>query len=865
MKTQLVKLALFAFLGLMSFTTFAQEGTIKGKVIDAKTKEALVGASIAQPGTSNGTITDGKGNFSLQLKEGTQSIQISFIGYNPMKKQVNVKAGQTIDLGTIAIKPTSVAMDELVVIGKGVIDLQEDRITPIAASTITIKQIQDKGVGNVEFPDVMKNTPSVYVSNQAGGFGDSQMFVRGFDQRNTAFLLNGQPINGMEDGRMYWSDWAGLADVANAVQVQRGLGSSKLAISSVGGTVNIVTKATDLQKGGFVRAMTGNNGYMKGTVSYNTGINDKGWGFSMLLDYWRADAQWAHGTRGEGQNIFLSVGKIAGKHKFNFLLFTAPQWHDQNFTKSQALYDQYGIKYNNNYGYLNGKYLTSRRNYYNKPVFNFNWDWDINANSNLSTVLYASIGTGGGTGTIGSSLSYVPNSTDSNGLIDWNAVESYNSGIAGGISSGYDGTALRASVNNHFWYGMVTNYQYDTQNHFTFNVGADIRFYKGDHFRELVNLLGLNGREADMTYSNAVVSKTFNANPWASLFNYAGNKDRIDYNYSEQINYQGLFGQAEYANNGFSAFVQAAASNQSYQREDKTNFTYFKKSDVINKFGYDIKGGASYTIAKEHKIYVNTGTYSRQPFLDNIFPSYADYTEQASPKVDNEKIFGLEAGYSFSIPTFTAEINGYYTTWKNRFFDTSGQDATGTNYRTMFTNIAENHKGIEIDTKYKPVAAFMVKGYMSIGDWKYNGTTPYRTVNTDNNTVIEEGKVDLTGTKIGQAPQFSAGLSSSYDIILNKLSVDADFNHYGKFYGYVDEKQAVLSPGNYQPEKLNNYSLFDLGATYRFVFNDNNNRNLVVRGNIYNLFNKEFISQQDKYGIMYGAGTTWNLSLKYNF
>ena len=209
-------------------------------------------------------------------------------------------------------------------------------------------------------------------------------------------------------------------------------------------------------------------------------------------------------------------------------------------------------------------------------------------------------------------------------------------------------------------------------------------------------------------------------------------------------------------------------------------------------------------------------------------------------------------------------MNGYYTTWKNRFYDTSGTE-NGVDYRTMFTNIGENHKGIEIDTKYKPVAAFMIKGYMSIGDWKYDGSTPFRKVNTTDNTVIETGTVDLTGTKVGQAPQFSAGLSSSYDIILNKLSVDADFNHYGNFYGYVNEKQAVLNPGTYQPDKLNSYSLLDLGATYRFVFKDNSTRNLVVRGNVYNVLNKEYISQQDNYGIMYGAGTTWNLSLKYNF
>ena len=47
---------------------------------------------------------------------------------------------------------------------------------------------------------------------------------------------------------MYWSNWSGMSDIANFIQIQRGLGSSKLAISSVGGTVNFVTKATEKNK-----------------------------------------------------------------------------------------------------------------------------------------------------------------------------------------------------------------------------------------------------------------------------------------------------------------------------------------------------------------------------------------------------------------------------------------------------------------------------------------------------------------------------------------------------------------------------------------------------------------------------------------
>ena len=49
---------------------------------------------------------------------------------------------------------------------------------------------------------------------------------------------------------VYWSNWAGLSDVTSAMQVQRGLGASKVAVPSIGGTINIISKSSDVQKGG---------------------------------------------------------------------------------------------------------------------------------------------------------------------------------------------------------------------------------------------------------------------------------------------------------------------------------------------------------------------------------------------------------------------------------------------------------------------------------------------------------------------------------------------------------------------------------------------------------------------------------------
>ena len=122
----------------------------------------------------------------------------------------------------------------------------------------------------------------------------------------------------MEDGKMYWSNWSGMSDIANFIQVQRGLGSSKLAISSVGGTVNFVTKATDKKEGGFVSMGVANSDYFKSTAAYNTGIMKNGFGMSVMLSHWQGDG-YNQGTRGEGQNYFISFEyKPNDKHNFNF-------------------------------------------------------------------------------------------------------------------------------------------------------------------------------------------------------------------------------------------------------------------------------------------------------------------------------------------------------------------------------------------------------------------------------------------------------------------------------------------------------------------------------------------------------------------
>ena len=147
-------------------------------------------------------------------------------------------------------------------------DIAKERMTPVAATTISATYIE-QNLGNQEFPEILRNTPSVYVTKEGGGFGDSRINVRGFEQNNIAVMINGVPVNDMETGWVYWSNWSGLADVTNKMQVQRGLGASKLAIPAVGGTINILTNAAEFKKGGNVSTSIGNDGYTKYSILYH--------------------------------------------------------------------------------------------------------------------------------------------------------------------------------------------------------------------------------------------------------------------------------------------------------------------------------------------------------------------------------------------------------------------------------------------------------------------------------------------------------------------------------------------------------------------------------------------------------------------
>jgi outer membrane cobalamin receptor len=890
---------------LMVFSTMTGFAQISGTVRDAETNETLPGATIIKQGTTNGVTTDIDGSFSFNVAEGT-TLQVSFIGYGT--QTVVAKNGMVIILN-----PATNALGE-VVVTSGVIDVAKVRETPVALSVISPAEISLK-VGNAEFPEIMNRTPGVYATKQGGGYGDSRISLRGFDQRNTSFLINGQPVNDMENGWVYWSNWQGLTDVASGIQIQRGLGASRLAVPSVGGTVSIFTKAAQKEEGGNVLQMVGNDGYTKTGVSYNTGKNDKGWASSFLLSKWAGNG-YVYGTQGEGWTYFAAVGYApeGSKHELNLSVLGAGQWHHQRSAwvsiRDYQNFGEEGIdrRWNTDAGFLNGEEYNMRRNFYNKPLATFNWDYQINDNLKLNTSLYASAGRGGGTGPRGGNFrnevtDFFPfnkdltahyleggrGARDANGFINFDAAVANNqsttegytgdiSGFAGQLigSNGFRDSNVnrsvlvrRASMNSHDWVGGISNLE-GQFGKFRTSIGVDLRQYKGYHYRVLNDLMGLDGyySTGNKNSNGQIINTLVEASPFQ---NTGIRGPKIDYYNNGIVGWQGVNGLVEYAGSRLTAVAQAGLSNQSFQREDFFDQPAMPISDVHNQGGGYVKGGANYNIDEKSNIFFNTGFISRQPQFDAVFPSYANNINE---DLQNEEIKSVELGYGFIGRDFSFNVNAYSTTWGNRFITRSLFNAQGDQGTAQFRDVDVRHNGIEVEGTYRPTNKLKLQGMLSIGDWRY--TKDFTSELFDaNQQSIGTGTLYLKDAKVGDAAQFTSYVSADYRLG-KKVNVDFGYRFVDGLYADYSIVDAVFTePDNAGALKLPSYGLADLGVTARagkFTF----------RANINNLFDTYYISEAEtnihadessvtwngvdvRNSVWFGFGRTWNASLKYNF
>ncbi|WP_264525612.1 TonB-dependent receptor [Flavobacterium sp. N502536] len=870
----------------MIVSTAFSQGKISGMITDGV--GSLPGANVVIKGSTVATSTDFDGKFTLNATTSTGEIVISFLGYENKTVKFSVSGG-TANVGTIVLTSNSNELSEIVV-KSTIVDIAKDRKTPVAVSTIKAAEIQEK-LGTQEFPEILRNTPSVYATKAGGGFGDSRINIRGFNQNNIAVMINGMPVNDMENGSVYWSNWSGLSEVASAIQVQRGLGASKLVTPSVGGTINIVTKASDRKEGGSFSSGFGNGRNFKVQGSYSTGKLANGLSASILLSQTMGDG-YVNGTEFEGSNYYVALGYGTknDKHDFQLTVTGAPQWHNQRSTvPTIATYQKYGIngdpniRYNADAGFLNGESYNIRKNYYHKPVASFNWDYKINETTKLSTVVYASMGRGAGAGATGGIGGNTYNSAvflTPNGLVDYNKIQAWNNGTgqvnfnganrtrtqiggvyqnssstgrtgAGTTASPYvynttSGISQTSSINSHDWFGAVINLNKKLSNTLTLDFGLDARTYTGYHFTVVNDRLGggefFDNTMASLKPTGRRLTTTAATNVQWNVFD-KRQYDKISFNSTGKVKWYGAFTQLEYSKDNLTAFVQGAVSQQGFKRED--DFVYLPTDPLAstpykNILGGNVKGGANYNLSEKSNVYVNAGYYSRQPFFNSVYPNNRS---TVNPNLTNEKIVGFEAGYGFRSRFFNATVNVYNTTWNDRYLKGNALP-TDPNTYTEYLGLNEVHSGIEVEGSSNITDRLKVTGMISYGIWEYKGNATVNAYNqADNSPVVgyTAATVYMDKVKVGDAAQMTASLGAAYEV-LTRVTVDANYNFNDKLYAGLSPIN-FADPNNKGALQLPSYGLLDAGFSYKMLVGKDKDKSVNFRLNVNNVLDKLYIAE----------------------
>ncbi|MCS6906007.1 MAG: carboxypeptidase-like regulatory domain-containing protein [Bacteroidia bacterium] len=940
--------SLSIFIIIFSSSTLAQ-GLLKGVVKDASTKELLPYAIISA-GEGKATQTNLEGEYELTLPAGTYQIKVTYVGYNDLTKEITIAEAETLSLN---FELTNITTEVVEIVS----DYAQVRKTPVAFSTLETRQIQEE-LGGRDLSMLMNNTPGVYATEQGGGLGDSRINIRGFDQRNIAVLVDGVPVNDMENGWVYWSNWAGLADITQSMQVQRGLGATKLAVASVGGTTNIITKGIESKMGGTVRQEVGNNGYLKTGISYNSGLLKGGWGFAIAGTYFQQDG-WVDQTWAKGGSYFFKIQKNWKRHILFFSVNAAPQEHGQRVTRLPVYeYDTAfarsigiaipapirfvqgtdiiyiprqrpaGRRYNPHWGHLNGKPQTERINYYHKPLFNLSHSWTVTDRLTLSNVVYLSLGWGGGT-----RLNTAINADPFTGQLNLQAAFDANRKPLPGINPDpvYSRTEfkssriLQSSINNHVWAGFLSTGVYKLNRKVTITTGIDMRYFVGQHYRELYDLLGGDYFVETFNAQNLTGNAMQPRGRGNEQFAMKRKGDKLNYYWDGRVMWGGLFGQVEWSKDNWSIFATATAALTGYQRID-----YFLPKDVVLKDtilrnalawgdtlfvsegpegkkifqfkrfgdtrtytgkayhinspeartaqsdwklfpGATLKTGANYNIDNHHNVYMNVGYLSIAPRFSNVLGAQNRFFD-----TPNQTIYALEIGAGARYRYWAANLNGYYTIWRNKPPDFQPTIRIGDETYTYNVTMESIHRGVELDGKVNILGLLGVKkqeleidGVVSIGDWYYNSAQNLY-LTDEGGRVVDTVYFSAKGVHVGDAAQHQFVIGLRYAPI-KRAFIKFRYTYFDKNFSNFDPFLLTGERANRESWQIPAYGILNFHAGYSFKIDK---YFLSLSGNILNVLDTVFISdaQNGDTGltgtpitVYMGVGRRWNITLKISF
>ena len=436
------KITIFLFL-FVSILTNAQTFTLNGKVVN-ENKEPLPGATILVKEENKGTSTDFDGKFRVNFPKGKYIIQVSFIGYKSVSKEISLTKNDAIEF---VLSANSTVLEEVLVSA-----VRVKANAPVTHSNLSKKEIAKRNLGQ-DIPILLNYMPSVVSSSDAGaGIGYTYLRVRGSDALNVT--VNGIPYNDAESQGTFWVNMGDFASSTQSLQLQRGVGTSTNGSGAFGASLNILTDAISEESGGEISNSFGSYGTRKHTVKFTTGKVNDHFEFAGRLSNIYSDgyvdrafsnlkSYFLQGSYTD-ENTLIKVLSFGGKEN------TYQAWYGLSADELAANRRQNPYTYDN------------ETDNYDQNHYQLHWNERFNKNWSTTIGLNYTKGSG-----------YFEQYKDTEDAKDFNNL----------ITDGSDVIVRRWLDNDFYVVNFNTNYKNDVLN---FIAGGSYSNYTGDHYGEVI-------------------------------------------------------------------------------------------------------------------------------------------------------------------------------------------------------------------------------------------------------------------------------------------------------------------------------------------------------------------------------------------
>ena len=814
-----LKILLILMLAAVTFTSYAQDGGIRGKVVSRNGRVALSNVRVKIESLGLTVMTDKDGNFVIEnLPKGDYTLSFATPEFEPLDLMVRVDNRNVKDLRQVIIVPTGPA--------GGVLD-----------DAIFAEFDNDSSSSDTQaLPSSLSSSKDLFNNIASYRFSEMRFNVRGYDSQYSDIYLNGIRFNDAMTGYGPWSLWSGLNDATRNQENYTGLEAADFGIGGIGGMTNVNARASQMRKGFRVSVSNGNQMYrFRAMVSYGSGQLDNGWSYAFSVGTRQGGNGYVDGVYYNSYSYFASAEKLFGdNHRLGLTLMASPSERGAQQASTDEAYRLFGNNYYNpNVGYQAGKLRNSRVRNTHEPIVMLNYTWDMSENTrlNAATALrfgkngYSALTWNGGADPRGDYYRYMPSSdgtqivpgitTDQtiyfylqdaimaagvwDGMLDYDDFFHKNQYIdTDPVLSKLMGNQYRSNYmieerhTDQLDYNLAVNVQHNMRNNMRIVGGANLRVNRTNYYSEIKDLLGGDywydiDKFAERDMASAEAYQNDLDYYWATGHaRIARVGDKYGYYYRAHLLETNAWANYTWGIGGFSLGVSGSVGYSNMYREGmwrKGLFPNDSKGDSkkLDYLTYDAKLSLGYKFSGAHSIEANVAYMQQAPKFATAFVSPRT-RNTTTPGLKAEKIFAADLTYNLNLPYIKARLSGYYTTIEDQSKVISFYDDT----RSSFTNFAmsgidKRYYGVELGLSVPVWNGLSVVGALSWGDYTYTSNPNFvQTVDNVDKIVLKD-KVNWDGYHVESSPQLAFNIGLDYRGPRNWFA-GVNFNYYDNIY-----------------------------------------------------------------------------------